>query len=140
MKRNLIFTAVIVSILFASCATQDHDKEFDAVYQKYIHYLILDDAQKYTVVKGDTLSKIAKTAYDKGMYYPVIMLASSHVVKDPDKIYPGAILMIPNLETNLKDESARSAIKGVILDCAGIEARRKRNSTADAMRELANTL
>ena len=52
-------------------------------------------AKYYTVVKGDTLSKIAKAQYGDAMKYPVIFEANKPMLKDPDKIYPGQMLRIP---------------------------------------------
>lgn len=51
----------------------------------------------YTVVKGDTLSKIAKAHYGDAMKYPVIFEANRPMLTDPDKIYPGQTLRIPPL-------------------------------------------
>jgi nucleoid-associated protein YgaU len=55
------------------------------------------EAKYYTVVKGDTLSKIAKVEYGDAMKYPVIFEANKPMLKDPDKIYPGQVLRIPPL-------------------------------------------
>jgi nucleoid-associated protein YgaU len=49
----------------------------------------------YTVVKGDTLSKIAKQHYGNASKYPVIFEANKPMLKDPDEIYPGQVLRIP---------------------------------------------
>ena len=49
----------------------------------------------YTVVKGDTLSKIAKQHYGNANKYPVIFEANKPMLKDPDEIYPGQVLRIP---------------------------------------------
>jgi nucleoid-associated protein YgaU len=54
-------------------------------------------ARFYTVVKGDTLSKIAKAHYGDAMKYPVIFEANKPMLIDPDKIYPGQVLRIPDL-------------------------------------------
>ncbi len=51
----------------------------------------------YTVVKGDTLSKIAKAHYKDAMKYPVIFEANKPMLTHPDKIYPGQVLRIPPL-------------------------------------------
>jgi nucleoid-associated protein YgaU len=53
----------------------------------------------YTVVKGDTLWKIAESHYGKGKggKYTVIFEANKPMLKDPDKIYPGQNLRIPPL-------------------------------------------
>ncbi len=53
------------------------------------------EATYYTVVKGDTLSKIAKAQYGDPMKYPVIFEANKPMLKDPDLIYPGQVLRIP---------------------------------------------
>ncbi len=55
-------------------------------------------AQFYTVVKGDTLGKIAKEFYGNAMKYPVIFEANKPMLKSPDLIYPGQVLRIPALE------------------------------------------
>jgi hypothetical protein len=47
------------------------------------------EARYHTVVKGDTLSKIAKALYGDAMKYPVIFEANKPMLKDPDKILPG---------------------------------------------------
>ena len=49
----------------------------------------------YTVVSGDTLSKIAKEHYGDAMQYPVIFEANTPMLTDPDLIYPGQVLRIP---------------------------------------------
>jgi len=53
------------------------------------------EAMYYTVVKGDSLSKIAKVQYGDAKKYPVIFEANKPMLKDPDKIYPGQVLRIP---------------------------------------------
>ncbi len=52
-------------------------------------------AQFYTVVKGDTLSKIAKEFYGNANEYPRIFEANKPMLSHPDKIYPGQNLRIP---------------------------------------------
>ncbi len=49
----------------------------------------------HVVVKGDTLSKIAKEHYGDAMKYPVIFEANKPMLSDPDKIYVGQVLRIP---------------------------------------------
>lgn len=56
------------------------------------------EAQFYTVVKGDSLSKIAKNYYGDAMKYPVIFEANKPMLKDPNLIYPGQVLRIPTLD------------------------------------------
>ena len=57
------------------------------------------EAQFHTVVRGDSLSKIAKKYYGNAMKYPVIFEANKPMLSDPDKIYPGQVLRIPALES-----------------------------------------
>lgn len=52
-------------------------------------------AQFYTVVKGDTLSKISKQFYGSAQKYNRIFEANRPMLKHPDKIYPGQVLRIP---------------------------------------------
>ncbi len=56
------------------------------------------EKQFYTVVSGDTLSKIAKQVYGNANKYPVIFEANTPMLKHPDKIYPGQVLVIPPLD------------------------------------------
>lgn len=49
----------------------------------------------YTVKSGDTLSKIAKEVYGDANKYPKIFEANKPMLTDPDKIYPGQVLYIP---------------------------------------------
>ena len=56
------------------------------------------EAKFHTVVSGDTLSKIAKTYYGNAMKYPQIFEANKPMLTDPDKIYPGQVLRVPNLD------------------------------------------
>lgn len=58
------------------------------------------EAVMYTVVKGDTLWKIAEQHYGKGKgaKYTVIFEANTPMLTHPDKIYPGQVLRIPALD------------------------------------------
>lgn len=51
--------------------------------------------QSYTVVKGDTLSAIAKKFYGKANAWPKIHAANKDQVPNPDLIHPGQVLRIP---------------------------------------------
>jgi len=54
-------------------------------------------AQFHDVVKGDTLSAIAKKYYGDAGKYRAIFEANRPMLADPDKIYPGQKLRIPKL-------------------------------------------
>jgi len=55
------------------------------------------EKQYYTVKKGDYLSKIAKEVYGDAKKYNIIFEANKPMLKDPDLIYPGQVLVIPPL-------------------------------------------
>ena len=50
----------------------------------------------YTVVKGDTLSKIAKTYYGNANKWKLIFEANGDQIKNADLIKPGQVLKIPH--------------------------------------------
>lgn len=56
------------------------------------------EKQFYTVKKGDYLSKIAKEVYGNANKYNIIFEANKPMLKDPNLIYPGQVLVIPPLE------------------------------------------
>lgn len=58
------------------------------------------EATFYTVVRGDTLSKIAQEHYGRASLYMVIFEANRPMLEHPDKIYPGQVLRIPPPEVN----------------------------------------
>jgi nucleoid-associated protein YgaU len=49
----------------------------------------------YTVVAGDSLSKIAKREYGDASKWPRIYEANRAAIKNPDLIYPGQVLTLP---------------------------------------------
>ncbi len=51
---------------------------------------------KHTVVKGESLSKIAQHYYDDMMKYKAIFEANRDLLDNPDVIHPGQVLTIPN--------------------------------------------
>jgi len=56
-----------------------------------------DEATYHDVVRGDTLSAIAKTHYGNANKYMAIFEANKPMLSHPDKIYPGQKLRIPAL-------------------------------------------
>ena len=51
----------------------------------------------YTIQSGDSLSKIAKEKYGDYQKWEALFEANREVIKDPDLIYPGQIILIPDL-------------------------------------------
>jgi len=52
-------------------------------------------APTYVVVSGDSLSRIAKRLYGDANKWRTIYEANRSVIKNPDLIYPGQVLRIP---------------------------------------------
>lgn len=57
-----------------------------------------DVERTYTVVAGDSLSKIAQREYGDAGSWRRIYEANRDIVKDPDLIHPGQRLRIPSIE------------------------------------------
>jgi nucleoid-associated protein YgaU len=57
---------------------------------------VADTEKTYTVVAGDTLSKIAKREYGDASKWHHIYEANKDTIKNPDLIYPGQTFKIPN--------------------------------------------
>jgi len=55
----------------------------------------IDSGRTYIVVKGDSLSKIAKREYGDANKWRTIYEANKDLINDPDLIYPGQELKIP---------------------------------------------
>ena len=56
---------------------------------------VADVEKSYTVVAGDTLSKIAKREYGDAGQWKRIYEANKDTIKNPDLIYPGQTFKIP---------------------------------------------
>ena len=56
---------------------------------------VADREKTYTVVAGDTLSKIAKREYGDAAQWNRIYEANKDTIKNPDLIYPGQTFKIP---------------------------------------------
>lgn len=81
----------------------DEIKKIDASYGDLHCNLVVDPAKApppaprtYTVVKGDSLWKIAKEHYGNGARYPEIIKANPGKLKDENTvIHPGDVLVVP---------------------------------------------
>jgi len=49
----------------------------------------------YTIVSGDSLSKIAKKFYGNANDWPTLFEANKEVIENPDLIYPGQQIRVP---------------------------------------------
>lgn len=55
-------------------------------------------ARFYTIEKGDSLWKIAQQHYGDGNKWQRLFEANREVIKDPDLIYPGQQIRVPDLD------------------------------------------
>ena len=63
--------------------------------KSYKEEVKIEKEEKYTVVKGDSLWKISKKFYSTPLKWPIIYKANQDKIKDPNRIYPGQVLLIP---------------------------------------------
>jgi len=54
----------------------------------------------YTVERGDSLSAISKRVYGKSKYWKEIFEANRDTIENPDLIYPGQTLQLPDIDTD----------------------------------------
>lgn len=116
MKNISVLLSVILMVLVSfSCATNSGSSKksqlsqdelnvlFNDAYDKNQSAVILDGAQTYVVVEGDTMNKISTKFYGSNYEYifPMIMQASRNVVVDPLLIEPGMRLTIPDFSINI---------------------------------------
>ncbi|NLM01396.1 MAG: LysM peptidoglycan-binding domain-containing protein [Treponema sp.] len=140
-KISVILTFfVALFVIFAmSCKTaplttrEDTNAAFKAVYDEFRKNLVSDGAKSHTVAPGENLSIISKKYYgeDRGYYFPLIMLASSDIILDPDLIQPNMKLTIPDYKKNIEDAGSRAAMKSYFKEIAGVY-KRKGNKTVEA--------
>jgi nucleoid-associated protein YgaU len=75
------------------------DKVEDKILvEEKVEVVVEPEKQFHTVVSGDTLSKIAKKAYGNANKYNAIFEANRPMLEHPDKIYPGQVLVIPQID------------------------------------------
>ena len=147
MNKKLFFGFLIIALsimVFATCGSAPAPKSepAPAPTAQQPEGLDLSGAANYTVVRGDTLAEIAASRYGgSNMYYfPLIRLANAGVVSDPDEIEVGTNLVIPDLQRNLNNSSAKDLIKNDMLAVAGQYDRQSKPNAAATLRNLANRL
>jgi hypothetical protein len=166
VKKFLVCLFVVTALACLSCQTgptvsgvridgevtqQTIDRALGQIYDAYRARLDLTGAQEYTVQRGDTLSEITRRFYGNltnvgnagarnGFYFPLIMVASDHVIVDPDLIEPGMRLVVPDLTRNLANQNSRRAIKDLLNDVAYVYNRRGQTANEQGLLTLANSL
>ena len=85
--------------------------------------------KKYTVVKGDILSRIALKHFgslDRAYYFPILVVMNEGIIKHPDKIRPGMTLNIPDFQEFMAHPEYRQKAKSQFEQCIKIYKREKK--------------
>lgn len=75
----------------------------------------------YTVVKGDTLSKIAKACYGDSKYWVNIYECNKDTIKNPNKISIGQVIVLPVSITEAQEAAAEAAVVEEIVEAIKAE-------------------
>ena len=62
--------------------------------------IVVDEIKTATVSRGDSLWRISKRVYGKGLRYTVIYEANVKQIRDPSRIYPGQLFVLPGQVPN----------------------------------------
>ncbi|MHB2167943.1 LysM peptidoglycan-binding domain-containing protein [Alsobacter sp. R-9] len=62
--------------------------------------VLVPEIRSATVTRGDSLWRISKRVYGKGVRYTVIYEANQQQIRDPARIYPGQIFVLPGERPN----------------------------------------
>ncbi|GAB5506510.1 MAG: hypothetical protein Rhirs2KO_16730 [Rhizobiaceae bacterium] len=65
--------------------------------------------------RGDTLWRLSRRVYGRGVRYTTIYLANQNQIADPDKIWPGQVFSVPS-ETDEGEEADMSAVAEQMAD------------------------
>ena len=57
--------------------------------------VVVDEIKTATVSRGDSLWRISKRVYGKGLRFTVIYEANQQQIRDPRRIYPGQVFVLP---------------------------------------------
>jgi len=102
-------------------------------------HIVLDNAQFYTVRRGDRLILIAKRFYgsEKGNYFPFIIAGTEEKIEDPDLIEIGQKLTIPDLQAAVSTEESRNYVKQTFYDVADKYEAKGKPGMASQLRAIA---
>jgi hypothetical protein len=153
MKKNLIFgllVAVLSILMIVACGGTPTPAPAPAPAPAAppppppppAEGIILDGATNYTVVRGDTLSDIAARKYGGSnmFFFPLIRLANSGVISDPDVIEIDTNLVIPDLQRNLDSVGANVLMRAETLRIAAQYDIQDKPIAATKLKDLATRL
>ena len=147
MKKVIFFLLLSIAIfsLFTSCATsqpspKEEPQQIEKAPAKEPEQPKLKEpvpeakpktvsVKKYTVVKGDILSRIALKHFgsvDMAYYFPIIMVMNEGIIKHPDKIRPGVVLNIPDFQEFMAHPEYRQKAKSQFEQCIKMYKKEKK--------------
>ena len=147
MKKVIFFLLLSIAVfsLFTSCATsqpspkeepqQIEEAPAKEPEQPKLKELVPEtkpktvSVKKYTVVKGDILSRIALKHFgsvDIAYYFPIIMVMNEGIIKHPDKIRPGVVLNIPDFQEFMAHPEYRQKAKSQFEQCIKLYKKEKK--------------
>lgn len=62
--------------------------------------VVISDLRSAVVVRGDSLWRISRRVYGRGIRYTQIFQANTDQIRDPRRIYPGQVFVLPNETVN----------------------------------------
>lgn len=65
----------------------------------------VEGSEVVVVQPGNSLWRLARRSYGRGVHYTVIYEANDDQIQDPDLIYPGQVFVVPGLEDGPENES-----------------------------------
>lgn len=105
-------------------------------------HVILDNAQYYTVRRGDMLILIARRFYgsERENYFPVIIAGTEEKIDDPDLIEPGQKLTIPDIKAALSTEDSKEYVRKTFYEVADKYDQKGKPGMASQLRAIAASL
>ena len=105
-------------------------------------HVVLDNAQYYTVRRGDMLILIARRFYgsERENYFPVIIAGTEEKIEDPDVIEPGQKLTIPDIKAALSTEDSKEYVRKTFYDVADKYDQKGKPGMASQLRAIAASL
>ncbi|MCL1814339.1 MAG: LysM peptidoglycan-binding domain-containing protein [Treponema sp.] len=147
MKKNTVMGLLIIALIIlviSGCgsAPPPASDPVTTTQQPEGGSLILEGAAYHTVVRGDTLADIAAVRYGgSNMYFfPLIRLANTSEVPDPDVIEVGQRLVVPDLQRNLNNNGAKALLKNDMLSVARQYEKQGKPAATSRLRNLADKI
>ena len=73
--------------------------------------VVIDEVSTAIVTRGDSLWRISKRIYGRGTRYTVIFGANQPQIRDPRRIYPGQVFVLPAGEAAVQPAGAPTIVR-----------------------------